>query len=605
MKKRIQGMLLLGMALTVVLTVRDVHTQAAEAPSDMPTDAQSSEELPDDEKLTEMQTDGGIQAEEEPGMERQTAGGPMIDARGTNLIEVTNADDFAAGSREHLVTAEAGDGALTLEEDALEGTFTSAVYETDDFDRMVASWNAALPDGCSLEVSARARLADGSWSEWFGWGTFGVTMQRTCADNKAVDTFEPGEIGCAMMCRAVLRRESVYNERPVLRGVYFTIPEAEWHVAEEAGAETVLPDRVFNPSAAYSQMIRSPRIAGDICSPTSIAVMLNSRDPSLDLLPEEVALICLDYGYGFGNWSFCASVPGLYGYTSYVRYSNLEILLEELAAGRSVAASVSYSPLQDSTYPYLQNAYDGTAGHLMVLIGYEFEEGIHDEEHLMLYAADSYAPDDASAYRQYAWSEFKACWAHSGYIGYYISETPEESQSKAAINQDGESETAVRPAGTSWVEGEADLIREDEEGCQYFRIRTIDGELDLRGFTQELRRSFGKGILMYTISAADDGAEEALTSDAAEAEDITEAFGETDILPPAFFENAYDYPDRIVTSANRHFCYSCIAPASSGALRFNAARALEEAGMDPAGAYIITFCILCSDGHNYRAIYRP
>ena len=45
--------------------------------------------------------------------------------------------------------------------------------------------------------------------------------------------------------------------------------------------------------------------------------MLNQRDPKLDLLPEELALTVQDFEYGFGNWSYTGSAPGLYGYKSY------------------------------------------------------------------------------------------------------------------------------------------------------------------------------------------------------------------------------------------------------------------------------------------------
>ena len=83
-----------------------------------------------------------------------------IDVKGTNLIKITTATDFAAGETTGLVQSGVGNGALALDADATEGTFTSAVYLIDDFLKMVASWNAAIYDGSSVEVFARAYTND-------------------------------------------------------------------------------------------------------------------------------------------------------------------------------------------------------------------------------------------------------------------------------------------------------------------------------------------------------------------------------------------------------------------------------------------------------------
>ena len=45
-----------------------------------------------------------------------------IDAKGTNLIKITTAADFAAGETTGLVQSDVGNGALTLDADATEGT---------------------------------------------------------------------------------------------------------------------------------------------------------------------------------------------------------------------------------------------------------------------------------------------------------------------------------------------------------------------------------------------------------------------------------------------------------------------------------------------------
>ena len=46
-----------------------------------------------------------------------------IDVKGTNLIKITTATDFAAGETTGLVQSGVGNGALALDADATEGTF--------------------------------------------------------------------------------------------------------------------------------------------------------------------------------------------------------------------------------------------------------------------------------------------------------------------------------------------------------------------------------------------------------------------------------------------------------------------------------------------------
>ena len=266
-----------------------------------------------------------------------------IDVKGTNLIKITTATDFAAGETTGLVQSGVGNGALALEADATEGTFTSAVYLIDDFLKMVASWNAAIYDGSSVEVFARAYTND-AWADWFSWGKYGMSIMRGCNDDNSVDEYSPGGTITKAQFRAVLRRDSAEIQSPVLRQITFSIKGGD---ASPVYAETPvssLPASKYNASPAYSQIIRDPEIGGSICSPSTISVMLNSRNSQLDILPEELALSVQDFNYGFGNWAFCASAAGLYGYESYVQYGNIDIILQELANGRSVGLSVSYSP---------------------------------------------------------------------------------------------------------------------------------------------------------------------------------------------------------------------------------------------------------------------
>ena len=204
-----------------------------------------------------------------------------VDASDKNLIKITTAEDFAAGTLEGLVLASIGNGALALADGVTEGTFTSPEYLVADFYKMVASWNAALYDGTSIEVFARAYTND-AWDDWFSWGKYGLSILRGCNDDSSVDEYAPGGTITKAQFRAVLRRDSAALPSPVLRQLTYSVKGESASAIPPTYAETPvspLPASKLNAAPAYSQLIRDPEIGGSICSPSTITVMLNARDP--------------------------------------------------------------------------------------------------------------------------------------------------------------------------------------------------------------------------------------------------------------------------------------------------------------------------------------
>ena len=404
-----------------------------------------------------------------------------------NLLKVTTAADFRAGILTGLeVREDVGNGALVLAEGETEGTFVSAVYSVRAFTKMVASWNAGLYDGTQVEISARARQGE-DWSDWLSWGPYSPYISRGSEDNKGgalatldQDTFTlDSGTADAVQLRAQVRRDSAELESPQLRQINLTFAGGDMTPVYAETALAQLPAQALNTAPAYAQGNRHPSISGSICSPTTISVMLNSRDAGLDLLPEELALNIQDEGEGiFGNWSFCASAPGLYGFESYAQYGSLEILMQELAQGRTVGLSVKYSPNPESSYPYLEGAYSSTGGHLITIIGYEYEDGVQDEEHLYFYSSDSYSPTDSGdvkAYHRYKWTQLTNAWR--GRMCYII---PSRTQEQGA---------AV--TGVTRVTAQ---LRQSEIDQTAFTLVDENGvALDMTRFTK------GGGVLGYTV----------------------------------------------------------------------------------------------------------
>lgn len=489
-----------------------------------------------------------------------------ISAAHINLLKITSVEDFNFGRLTGLrIVPEVGNGALSLKTGKTEGTFTSAIYQTDDFRRMVASWNASICDGGEVEIWARARY-NGVWSEWMSWGPFTPYAARGSQDNKYCpgasidqDIFQLEQSTAdAVQLRAEVRRSSADIPSPVLRQISLTFDGGDMQrVYAERAVE--LPEKALMEAPAASQYIRHPSLADSICSPVALTIMLNSRLPLLDLLPEECALNLRDEGEDiFGNWAFTASGAGLYGFEAYVQYASRDILLQELAQGRATVLSVCYQPEEGGPYPQLDGALSGTGGHLITAIGYEYEDGVRDDDHLYIYSSDSYAESDVTAYRRYRWTQLAECWAQgSGGIAYIIpSAEPEENAEIAGITRINASlERSARA-------GDAFLLR-DETGKA----------VDMRRFIH------GGGLLAYTV--------EGIRADMLHGLKQTES----SIL--------YEHPVQL--TANDLFYYD-IACDESGLIHIDTGAALARCGIPAGERRNITVYAISDRGYLYTAV---
>ena len=114
----------------------------------------------------------------------------------------------------------------------------------------------------------------------------------------------------------------------------------------------------------YSQRTEKPEIAGRICSPTSVTMVMGSRGVTLPV--QRVADTAFDTSHDiYGNWprniqaAFSFGVPGYL--TRFSRWSDVE---RTLRAGQPIIASIQVKKgeLKGSPYPE-------TGGHLIVLRG--------------------------------------------------------------------------------------------------------------------------------------------------------------------------------------------------------------------------------------------
>lgn len=479
-----------------------------------------------------------------------------------NLLKITSTADFGAGTSTGLVIdPSVGNGAVKLAAGVTEGTYESPVYETDTWTKGVASWSAGMYEGGQIEVWARARIG-GVWTDYMTWGAYSPFISRGTTENKSDDlayintdvfTVRSG-VADAVQMKVVLSRESAEVLSPEVRQIAMSFTGGTMHaVYTESSIE--LPAKKFNPAPGYRQTGRSD-IGGSMCSPTTISVMLNSRNPALSIIPEALANATEDNSassYSFGNWSFSASIPGLYGYDCYMQYASKEILLQELAQGRTVGISVEYSKSPDGSYPYLENAYSNTGGHLIPIIGYEYEDGIMDDEHLYFISSDSYSASDTDVYRRYKWTQLDECWNNR--VAYMIPAlTPETN------------------ACTNGIVRVDAALQQDENDTTLYSFMDAQGKaLDLTHFADDSRV-----ILAYTVEGFKSG-------------------------PAAANDYAIAYEEAFQVEANNTFTYANLALNEEGKIVFNASAVLADLGLRPNDPRTVTIYIMGNEGYIYTA----
>lgn len=520
------------------------------------------------------------------------------------VLKITTSDDFAAGNMENLEPVDdVGNGAVQLEEGALEGVFVSQIYIAEDFqfNRLVATWNSSIYDGTEVEIWGRVRHGEtGEWSNWLSWGAFTPFDNRGGHNSMDEDNgiasidetlmVEEG-LADAFQMMAEVRRDDADCETPVLRQITVSIGrndgdyedpnysegginednqlkeyEEFYTYAEEALDE--LPLYTENEAVAYNQMKRHPSIGSDICNPTTVSVMMNSRVPELDLLPEEYAENVRNEGSGiFGSWIYATSGAGMYGFESYIQYANLEIMLQELAKGQSVGISVKYAPTESSSNPLLDGTYKSTSGHIIALTGYVYEGEMEngyldldsdefDPEKLYIYSSDSFCDYDENAYRKYQWSQLESCWKNN--ILYIIPSMEQEENADVS----------------GVVRIDAELV-EDDNIPGNFTMVGEDGEaLDMSRFIS------GRGRLGYTITDCDTG--EALSAPSP-VDDGTSI--------------EFEWPIRV--TANNLFFYDYIACNDDGILEMDTNSILKDLNMNEAD---ITVYAMSDRGYRYTAV---
>lgn len=285
------------------------------------------------------------------------------------------------GEREGLevVAGPAGRPALALTGAERAGVYTSpwrnAVLP---FQEALLSWNVLPSPGYGLAVALRLR-SQKHVTAWYSFGRFGAhppvegAVTRDQDATVAIDWLSSEKAWEALQYRVSLRGGETGSPRLDQVSIFLSSRQAgaaplstfaPWSPFEAKPPLRPLPFRL--PVPFRSQKAEDAAIAGRICSPTSVAMALESH--GLSFPTAEVAQRAFDPDHDlYGNWpaniqaAYSCGLPG-----RLVRLRRWETALELLSTGRPLVISIRDPDgvLQGAPYPR-------TAGHLLVLCGFD------------------------------------------------------------------------------------------------------------------------------------------------------------------------------------------------------------------------------------------
>jgi hypothetical protein len=254
------------------------------------------------------------------------------------------------------------------------------------FTRLVASWNAAIPPGAVLTPAVRVRVT-GRWSPWYllaRWGSgphpdTGESLPRSLPARR--DTPGPAWVDIDTLRLKAEAQADAFQLRVSMRAAAGAAPRLDLLAvttyqrpsAPAPPAPRAPRDPVRLPVPERSQQVESPDIAGLICSPTCVGMVLAYY--GVDQPTTAVAAGVRDY-YGeetYGNWPFNTAYAATHGLRAVVRhFPDLDAVEAELRAGHPVILSTAWEPGELPGAPIPRSS-----GHLMVATGVDAHGDIY------------------------------------------------------------------------------------------------------------------------------------------------------------------------------------------------------------------------------------
>ncbi len=284
------------------------------------------------------------------------------------------------------------------------------------FHEILVSWNLDVPPEVGAAVDLRVATAQGEWSPWLEVGRWG----RDDRPSPPPVEFDRGKVDIDYF------KSTVTHERAQLR-------VTGWLPTARAGAATIVVRRlstcftqrhvepaasVSRPSAPRSwpgrlrvpyrsQKAEAKEIAGRICSPTSLSMVLAYR--GVVRPTREVVDRALDAPHDiYGNWPKNVQAAWSYGVPGYLtRFSDWEDVSTHITRGQPIIISIAAKRDELTGAPYRS-----TDGHLLVLCGFD--------ENGDVAVNDPAAKDAAHGEIVYRRAELETVWMARGGTAYVL-----------------------------------------------------------------------------------------------------------------------------------------------------------------------------------------
>lgn len=318
--------------------------------------------------------------------------------------------DFSKGILKDVMVSSCRGGAVELEKQdgfyVKYGIYTSQTFDVSLFKYAVVSWNADTPTDSYIRVEAQVRSGS-KWSSWFAiaeWGSgiksSSIGKQEDDIARVMIDTIALNGSACGNGLRYRLVLSGGGNSSPLVRMVSFVC----YNTTDRMPGKIHLEKDLAVPM--ISQMQQNPKISNVICSPTSVAMVLQYY--GIDISAEKAAEAVFDNEAKiYGNWPFNTAFAATLGFTAYVdRFDDLDDIKREISEERPVIASISFKKGE------LENApIEDTDGHLIVVRGFCSKNGSD-----FVIVNDPAAPTREQVRREYRVDQFLKAWKGIVYI---------------------------------------------------------------------------------------------------------------------------------------------------------------------------------------------
>jgi hypothetical protein len=351
------------------------------------------------------------------------------------VIVLHNADDWSAGESKRTVVNDTG--VLTLDDPPSRqryprsGTWTSPEFVTDfPITQVLPSWNLDTQPDSGVKFFIRSRDAkSGDWSPWLYIGAWG----KTSPFDKDKVTFAHGEVDIdylklkrpadAYQMRAVLQSFDVDGQsNPAIRKLTMVYSGAIDDPQKRA--ELARPVEIQGEWARtldvpfFTQADAPPALKPQICSPTSVTMVLNYRGDDSAMVENALAIYDPDYGI-FGNWGRAVAYAGQRGFDAYLdRVRTWDQVKAYIAQGQPIIASIRF---ESGTFP--SNVMDATDGHLVVI------RGLTPDGDAVMNDSASKDRGEGIVYRS---EELARAWLRHGGVAYIIRPMEDKTDNSAA-----------------------------------------------------------------------------------------------------------------------------------------------------------------------------